>query len=195
MKIAESRTVLWALLAAPSALMLFQFLQGPGRLGPVLQGSGEWSVRFLVLALAATPIRMIFRGQRWPMWLLARRGDIGMAAFLYACLHLAVYIYREGYIANVTADLVLTPILMGWAAFLAMAVPFFTSGRAMARRLGRAWKPLQRLAYAAAVFAFVHWLQIRVTDTPAYVHLVPLAVLEAYRLIWRIMRPWRHPSG
>jgi sulfoxide reductase heme-binding subunit YedZ len=137
---------------------------------------------------------MIFRGQHWPMWLIARRGDVGMAAFLYACLHLAVYLYREGYLENILADLALTPIMAGWAAFLAMAIPFVTSGRAMTRRLGEAWKPLQRFAYVAAILAFVHWLLIRVNDTPAYVHFLPQAALEIYRLVRRITRPMRHPA-
>jgi sulfoxide reductase heme-binding subunit YedZ len=128
------------------------------------------------------------------MWFIARRGDVGMAAFLYAALHLAAYLYREGYLANILADLVLAPILIGWGAFLAMAVPFFTSGKAMTRRLGTAWKPLQRFAYAAAMLAFFHWMTIRVNDTPAYVHFLPLAALELYRLGWRLTRPWRHLS-
>jgi sulfoxide reductase heme-binding subunit YedZ len=39
---------------------------------------------------------MIFKGRHWPMWLFKRRRDIGVAAFLYATLHLVAYLAHEG---------------------------------------------------------------------------------------------------
>ena len=52
----------------------------------------------------------------------------------------------------------------------------------LVRKLGRAWKRVHRLVYAAAALTFAHWLLVAFDVVPALVHLAVLVALEAYRV-------------
>lgn len=183
------------LLLVPAVIILSRFQFGTGGYGHLISSSGEWSARLLIAALAITPLRMIFKGQRWPMWLFKRRRDIGVAAFLYAALHLVAYLVHEGSIAVYVADLAKLRILIGWIAFLAMLVPFTLSNEQMLRYLGTWWKFWQRAVYVAAFATVLHWLLIKLDVAPVLIHFAPLAALEAYRLWYNVMKTGRlHPQ-
>ena len=74
----------------------------------------------------------------------------------------------------------------GVATMLALAV---TSNDRAVHALGRWWKPLQRLAYVSAIAAALHWFWIRLDHTGVWLHFLPLAALEAYRLLHNFARP------
>src|SRR5262249_33585990 len=80
-----------AALFAPALWTAGQFLQGdPGAARPLneaLHEIGRWASRFLLAALAVTPLRWALA---WPQ-LLAVRRMIGVAAFIYAVIHLLLY--------------------------------------------------------------------------------------------------------
>ena len=190
-RLIDSHLLLWLLIAAPAAVMLWRALLAGGGLGHLLQGSGEWAARLLIITLAITPIRMIFKGRLWPLWLVRRRRDFGIAAFAYAVLHLAAYVARQSNIDVILYELQYREYVMGWTAFAAMLVLAAISNDGALRMLGRTWKHIQRLVYAAAAAAFLHWLWIKIDNLPAYVHFAPLAVLEAYRLWYNFSRPSR----
>lgn len=189
-RLVDRRPLFRLLLAVPAALFLADFALAHGSAGRLLGESGEWAARFLILALAVTPVRLLMRqaglGPRWPMWLFKRRRDIGLAAFLYAALHLAIYVARLPTLAAALHDLPYKEYLAGWAAFALLLVLALTSGQRAVHALGPWWKPMQRLSYGAAAAVLLHWLWIRFNDTAALAHFVPLAALEAYRL-WRRM--------
>jgi sulfoxide reductase heme-binding subunit YedZ len=177
------------LLAVPATLILARYAIAGGGLGQVIGASGEWAVRLLIMTLAVTPLRVLFKGQQWPMWLFKRRRDLGAAAFLYALLHVVAYVVRQSSPAVLLRDVMLIEYAMGWLALAAMLLPFLLSNDLALRWLGTWWKPVQRLAYVAAVAAFLHWLWMKRDDTAALVHFAPLAVLEAYRLWYHFVRP------
>ena len=79
--------------------------------------------------------------------------------------------------------------LMGWIAFITMLVLAVTSNDRSVHALGRWWKPLQRLAYVSVVAAALHWFWIRLDHTSVWLHVIPVAVLEAYRLWYNFARP------
>lgn len=185
----------WAfrlLLALPAIIMLSAFFKLRSW-GLLLDQSGEWAVRMLILTLAVTPIRLLMKqmgfGPHWPMWLMKRRRDLGLAAFLYAALHLCVYLIRQANLNVVLFDMWFLEYAMGWLAFLTMLVLAVTSNDESVHFLGRLWKPLQRLAYVSAVAAALHWFWISRDHGGVYLHFIPLLLLEAYRVIYNFSRP------
>ncbi len=192
-KLIDSHMALWLLLLLPAAVMLWQFLFEVHSWGLLLDRSGEWAVRLLILTLAVTPVRLLMKqmglGPHWPMWLFKRRRDLGLAAFLYATLHLSTYLVRQSNLHVVLFDLQYIEYALGWLAFATMLALAVTSNDRAVHALGRWWKPLQRLAYVSAIAAALHWFWIRLDHTGVWLHFLPLAALEAYRLLHNFARP------
>jgi len=181
-RLLDAKPAFWAVLALP-ALPLLVAAAAPGTdLEELLHPSGEWSARLIVVALALTPLSLLFPGSAALRWLIARRRAIGVAAFAYAALHAILYVVAMGSLDDMLAELGATGIWTGWLAFALMLVPALASNDAAMRRLRRGWKRLQRLAYPAAAVTLVHWITVHDGFTAALVHFVPLALLEAHRL-------------
>jgi methionine sulfoxide reductase heme-binding subunit len=181
------------LIAIPAIVMLTRYFTTIGGVGHLLQSSGEWAARMLILALAVTPIRLMLKNQHWfqpwSMWMLKRRRDLGLAAFLYGLLHLTAYLIRQSSINVILYEMQFIEYILGWAALASMLILAVISNDRAVHVLGTAWKKVQRLAYVAAICVFLHWLWIKLDDVPALVHFAPLAVLEAYRLWYNFARP------
>lgn len=185
---------LWFVLALPAiAIAVRGFTSTEMHLvHNLLEPSGEASARLLVLALCATPLSML-----WPGWwgsrlLIRNRRAIGVASFLYGCLHLVVYFATEGSFAMVVRQLGWTYILLGWLAFVAMVPLALTSTNMSMRRLGKNWKRLHRLAYLAAVATYLHWVAIYGGSILVNVTLnfLPVILLTGYRIWcgWKVRR-------
>ncbi len=182
-KLRDSYLGLAALLAAPWCWLAFAYLTGRTFYGEMVHASGDWAVWCLMATLAVSPLRRLFPRQAWTAWLLPRRRYLGVAAFAYALLHAAVYVLRLGDLPRILSEALEAGLLTGWLAF-ALFVPLaLTSNNTSVRRLGRAWKRLHRLVYAAAVLTFAHWILTAFDPTAAYAHLAGLAALEAMRLV------------
>jgi sulfoxide reductase heme-binding subunit YedZ len=123
------------------------------------QGLGLWSLRFLLLCLAVTPLRRFAR-----LDLLRYRRALGLLAFYYACLHLAAYVWLDhGFDwPAVWADIVKRPyVTVGMTSFAILVPLAATSNAAAIRRMGgKAWAKLHRLVYIAALAAAAHFLLI-----------------------------------
>ncbi len=193
-RLVESHAAFRLLLALPWVAMLVTFARLHSWSLLIAQ-SGEWSVRLLILTLAVSPARIVMKqlhmDPHWPMWLMKRRRDLGMACFLYALLHLSFYLVRQWNIHVVLFDLQDMAYAMGWIGFVTLLALAITSNDASLHSLGRWWKPLQRLVYVSAIAAFLHWYLIRQDHSALWLHLLPLLALEAYRL----MHNFRHPAG
>lgn len=181
------------LLAVPAAIMLGQFMANGYRWGQLIDQSGEWAIRLLILTLAMTPLRILLKqlglGPHWPMWLFKRRRSLGLAAFLYASLHASAYLIRQANLNVVLFDLRFAEYLSGWIAFLGMLLLAATSNDDAVHRLGLWWKMLQRLAYVSMIAAALHWYLMRQDHAALWLHVLPLAALEAYRVWYNFARP------
>ncbi|PZF75107.1 sulfite oxidase subunit YedZ [Aestuariivirga litoralis] len=191
-RLVDSHWAFRLFLALPALGMLAQFLRLHSW-GLLIGQSGEWAVRMLILTLAVSPIRILMKqlhmGPHWPAWLLKRRRDLGMACFLYAALHLAAYLVRQWNIHVVLYDLRSVEYAAGWLGFVTLLALAVTSNDASVHWLGTWWKPLQRTVYLSAIAVFLHWYWIRQDHDGLWLHLVPLAVLEGYRLLHNFARP------
>lgn len=180
----------WVLLALPSIPMILGLVSGqPGPEGePVtkmlLHPTGEFSARFLIIAMILTPMRMMFPGSGFWRWMMKRRRYLGVAAFAYATFHTVLYILDMNSLQAILGEALSLGIWTGWLAFFVFVPLAITSNHWSVRRMGPAWKKLQRWIYIAAVGTLLHWIFVHNNIGPALVHFVPLAGLEAYR-IWK----------
>ena len=180
-QIIGSYRLLALLLALPWAWLAVGHAAGWLFYGEVVHASGEWAMRFLLAALAVTPLRRIFPHYAWTAWLLRRRRYLGVAAFAYTVLHAAVYLQRIADLPRILAEAAEVGLLTGWiglALFLPLAI---TSNDASVRRLGPTWKTLHRLIYAAAAASFAHWILVAFDRTTAYAYLAIWVALTVVR--------------
>lgn len=178
-----AKLLLWMLLAVPALIIVHGYWNSADAWpGDMLRPTGEWSARFIIAALAITPLVQLFPASRAVRWLLHRRRAIGVAAFAYSVLHLAFYLLDMETLANIAAELGAPAIWTGWLAFLCLMLPAMVSSDAAMRALKKAWKPLQRLAYPAAALTLVHWFLVHDGRLSALAHFAPLALLQLLRL-------------
>ena len=144
--------------------------------------SGDWAVRFLVFALAVTAARAVFD---FPRVLLLRR-MLGVAAALYAALHLVLYVADQKWkLWNVVSEIALRFYLtVGFVTFLGLAVLAWTSTDGWQKRLRQRWKKLHRLAYPLGGLAMLHYaLQAKINAVDA----VFWFGLFAWLMLWRVL--------
>lgn len=184
--------ILWVVLALPALGMVGPlFGDDPKAFHGLLHPTGEFAARFMIIGMMASGLLLLFRGRQWPRWLLHHRRDIEVAAFLYATLHLVVYLVDRGTLDRVLEQLSQVRIWTGWLAFLIFVPLAITSNNGAQRWLHAGWKTLQRAAYPAAVLVLIHWAAMKDWGSwpPAAVHFGPLLALWAYRLWYWHLRP------
>ncbi len=165
---------------------VFQNDLGPDPAQALSIETGEWALRFLLLTLAITPFRQIFRVAE-----IARlRRMIGLFAFFYASIHFLswmAFILGFRWLA-IAEELVERPyITVGFLAYVILFLLGVTSTNSMVRRLGKNWKRLHKFVYAASILAIVHLLWILRTDvTEAVIYGVLLAILLGYRIFRKL---------
>lgn len=188
---------LWALFALPAVAMTVAIFvsDDPTMLHQMVHPSGEFSARFLIVTMMASPLALLLRDWRGPKWMKRNRRYLGVAAFGYALLHTILYLIDKAALAPVLSDLPKFYIWTGWIAFLIFVPLAITSNNWFVRKMGTWWKWLQRWTYAAAVLTLAHWAALNDWGgvTPALVHFGPLIALEAYRIWYWYLRPRGKP--
>lgn len=149
---------------------------------------GDWALRFLLIALAVTPLRRL---THWAPLARLRR-MLGLFAFFYVCLHLASYVGVDLFFdwAALWKDVAKrTYITLGMAAVLLLVPLAVTSTDGMIRRLGgRAWRRLHMLVFPAAILGVAHyWMMVKADIRQPLLHAAVLAVLLGSRL-WAMRR-------
>ena len=183
--IGTRRALLWVALAIPAALMIQRFASGEALAMDLYHPSGEMSVRLMILALLPGPLTDALGPNRFLRGWLAIRRNLGVAAFLYALLHLVFYVLDMQLLSAMVSELAIPGIWTGWLAFALLLVPAAISFDTAMRRLGRRWKQLQRLVYPAFLLALIHWLLLDWAWGPALVHLAPLLMAWTLRMAMR----------
>lgn len=160
---------------------------------PVIQSTGLWSLRLLLLGLVLSPLARA-AGWSWPFDI---RRMVGLFAAFYALVHLAVwakdYGFDWGFLAS---EVVARPYLaVGLAGVLLLAPLAATSTNGSVRRLGaRAWRRLHWLVYPAVGLAYLHFAMAgRFTRAETAIDAVLLSALLAARLarVGRRLVAWR----
>lgn len=143
--------------------------------------TGDWSLRFLLITLAVTPVRRI---TGWS-WLVRYRRMLGLFAFFYVCLHFLTYFVLDQFFdfGEIAKDIIKRPyITVGFTAFVLLIPLALTSTNKMQRRLGKRWKQLHQLVYVIGVLGVLHYMWLVKADyLPPLIHAVILIALLAVR--------------
>ncbi len=190
-------------------------------LSDITNETGVWTLRFLCLTIAITPLRRL---TGWNVLIPFRRMT-GLFAFFYGTLHLLTYVvvdrfagldFPDGIIAwttvrnlaaSVVEDIGKRPfITIGFTAWSTMVPLALTSTAGMIRRLGgRRWNLLHRLVYATAALGVVHyWWLVKADISRPMTYGLIVGVLLAMRIYWArtrsassaaaVRQPARNPS-
>jgi methionine sulfoxide reductase heme-binding subunit len=149
----------FALVVAPALWLAILGLHGQLGARPVtaaIHDTGDWAVRFLLLALLVSPLRTALRANS----LIGIRRMLGLAALAYALVHVALYVVDQKWdLWKVASEIVLRAYLtIGFVTVLGLLALGVTSTDGMVRRLGAvAWARLHMLTYPLAILAFVHF--------------------------------------
>jgi sulfoxide reductase heme-binding subunit YedZ len=144
---------------------------------------GLWTIRFLILTLAVSPVRDLLG---WNY--LRYRRALGLLTFYYALMHFTVYMVLDQALdlSAVLDDVLKRPFIMFGMAGLALLVPLaVTSNNFSIRKMGMKWIWLHRLIYIIAAAGALHFaLSTKILDLEQYIYVGLIILLILYRS-WR----------
>jgi methionine sulfoxide reductase heme-binding subunit len=187
-----AKPLLFGLALVPLAWLVYGAITNTLGANPaeaLIRSTGDWTLRFLCLTLAVTPLRQI---SGWHALARLRR-MLGLFTFFYGLLHFLCFAWLDmGFdVPAILADIPKRPfILVGTAALLLMLPLAATSFNRAIKALGAArWQALHRAVYAVALLALLHffWMRAGKNDFAEWgVYAAVLAVL----LGWRLRQTW-----
>ena len=191
-----AKPLVFVLCLLPLAWLVFGAINdqlGANPAEALIRSLGDWTLRFLCLTLAVTPLRVRTRTPQ-----LARyRRMLGLFTFFYACLHLLAYGWLDMGLdmADIGRDILKRPfILVGFACWLLLLALAATSFNRAVRWLGgRQWQALHRLAYVIAPLALLHffWMKSGKND---FAEVAVYALVIAALLLERLVRYFKPKS-
>lgn len=171
----------------PAGLLLWNFFRdelGANPIEYITRATGDWTLRFLLITLAVTPLRKTFALPN----LIRFRRMLGLFAFFYALLHFTTYIWLDKFfdLAEMWKDVMIRRfITIGFAAFLLLIPLAITSTRGWIRRMGgKRWQWLHRAIYVSAACGVIHYYWLVKSDVRApLAYAAVLAVLLGWRIV------------
>jgi sulfoxide reductase heme-binding subunit YedZ len=157
--------------------------------------TGTWTIRFVVLTLAVTPLRKVLGLPD----LIKFRRMIGLFAFFYGTLHFFTFIWLDKFfdLGEIWKDVLKRPfITAGFVAFVAMIPLAVTSTTGWIRRMGgKRWQLLHRLVYLTGIAGVVHYYWLVKSDIREPVFYgVLVGTLLLYRVAISVMNRKPKPT-
>src|SRR5271167_4441252 len=181
-----TKVVVFAACLVPVALLVWRGLHNDLSADPIAfitRATGDWTLRFLIITLAITPLRKILHLPQ----LIRFRRMLGLFAFFYVCLHFTTWIWLDHHFVSseLWKDVLKRPyITVGFTGFVLLIPLAITSTAGWIRRLGgKRWQMLHRLIYVTAVLGVIHYYWLVKSDVRK-----PLeyAFLVGVLLAWRL---------
>ena len=141
--------------------MLYLLIVGEISADMLLHPSGEMSARFMLIALAITPLRRLWPEARWVRVMGGQRRTFGVSAFGYAVLHTMFYVIDMDDITYIMDEVFALGIWTGWVALLVLFPLALTSNKYSVYWLKGNWRHLHRLIYLAAILVLLHWNNVK----------------------------------
>lgn len=144
---------------------------------------GDWSLRFICLTLAITPVQVVtgWRG------MADYRQLLGLFAFFYASLHVLAYLLVDHALVwhAITLEMIESPyIWFGLLSYVIILLLALTSPKWAKRRLGKNWKKLHRFIYLAAIAAVIHYFwQLKGNLAEPLLYSLLLFLLLSFRVL------------
>ena len=179
------KIVMFTLSLVPIFYIMYQILTnqlGPEPIKNITHHTGKWTLYFIVITLAMTPLKKI---TKLSIWINYRR-MFGLFIFFYASVHLMTYVgldYRFD-LTSIGDDIIKKKyIFIGFSAWLLLIPLAVTSNKRMIKILRDKWKKLHRLIYLISLFGAIHYLWLVKRDlTEPLIFLAVILVLLAFRL-------------
>ena len=151
----------------------------------LIRATGDWTLRFLCIVLAVTPLRVISGTPA-----LARfRRMLGLFTYFYVVIHLLSYGWFDmGFdVPEIIKDIIKRPfILVGFSAFLLLTPLAATSFNAAIKKMGaKRWQMLHKLVYLIAGLGLLHFFWMR-SGKNDFAEVAVYAVILAVLLGWRV---------
>lgn len=185
MKLDRSKTAVFVLSLVPFAILVYRGVTGGLGANPIkaiTHFTGDWTLNFLLITLAVTPLRRLTGYNR----LIRYRRMLGLFTFFYACQHFLTYLVLDQFFdwGAIGRDVVKRPyITVGFAAFVLLIPLAVTSTRRMTQRLGNNWRKLHRSIYLIGTLGVIHYLWLVKADIrPPLIYGIILAILLLLRM-------------
>jgi sulfoxide reductase heme-binding subunit YedZ len=153
----------------------------------ITRGTGDWTLYFLCITLAVTPLRRL---GKWN-WLVKLRRMLGLYVFFYGLLHFMTFLWFDHFfdVQEMWKDVLKRPfITVGFIAFVLLIPLAATSTNGMVKRLGgKRWQWLHRVIYVIAPLAILHfwWMKAgKHNFTQPIIFGTILGALLLMRLYW-----------
>ena len=143
---------------------------------------GDWSMRFLWLTLAVTPIQTLTKWQG----MAAYRQLLGLYAFFYASLHFITYLAIDhGFMWRLIGIDIRESsyIWLGLIAYTITLLLAVSSPKWAKKRMGKNWKKLHKFIYIAAIAVIIHYYwQLKGNLAEPLFYLIIIILLLSFRI-------------
>ena len=178
------KVIIFILSLVPIFFIIYQIITnqlGPEPIKDITHHTGKWTLYFIVITLAMTPLKMVTRLNIW----INYRRMFGLFIFFYASVHLMTYVgldYRFD-ITSIGDDIIKKKfIFIGFSAWLLLIPLALTSNKRMITILKGKWKKLHRLIYLISLFGAIHYLWLVKRDlTEPLIFLAVILILLSFR--------------
>lgn len=160
----------------------------------ITRNTGDWTLYFLCVTLAVTPLRRI---TKW-IWLVKLRRMFGLFAFFYVSLHFTTFLWFDHFfdLAEMWKDVLKRPfITVGFTAFVLLIPLAATSTNRMIRTIGaKRWQMLHRLIYIIAPLGVLHFWWMKAGKNLLAEPIMFTVIVTALLLSRLVGRKLRHAS-
>ena len=188
-----AKPLVFALCLLPFAGLLYGAIMNTLGANPaeaLIRSTGDWTLRFLCITLAVTPLRVL---SSQPALLRFRR-MLGLFAFFYVVLHFLSYAWLDmGFdLQAVVKDIPKRPFaLVGFLGFMLMLPLAATSFNRAIKALGaKRWQTLHKLVYGIVLLGLLHFFWRRAAKNN-FAEVAVYAVVIALLLGWRVVHRLR----
>ena len=194
-----AKPLIFILCLIPFAWLVFRvFTQdlGANPQEALIRATGDWTLRFLCIVLAVTPLRTISNTPQ-----LARfRRMLGLFVYFYVVIHLLSYSWFDmGFdVADIAKDIAKRPfILVGFSAFVLLTPLALTSFNRAIKVMGaKRWQLLHKLVYVIAGLGILHFFWMRAGKNnfnEVFVYAAIIGVLLGWRVVQWLKKKQQSP--
>ena len=169
----------------PILIIFYQIIfnqLGPEPVKEITHVTGNWTLRFIIITLAMTPLQKFTKLNFW----ISYRRMFGLFVFFYASAHMMTYVgidYRFDW-SSIGDDIVKKKfIFAGFLAWLLLVPLALTSSKRMIRLLRDKWKKLHKLIYIISLLGIIHYLWlVKVVTVEPLIYLIIIVILLMLRV-------------
>jgi methionine sulfoxide reductase heme-binding subunit len=185
-----AKPVLFVLGLLPFGWLLYGAIAGDLGANPqeyVIRATGDWTLRFLCLTLAVTPLRVL---AGLPTLQRFRR-MLGLFTYFYVVLHFLSYSgFDQAFdLPEIAKDIAKRPfILVGFTGFVLLTPLAATSFNRAVKAMGiKRWQALHRLVYVIAPVGILHFFWMRAAKNN-FAEVALYGAILAVLLGWRVQQ-------